>query len=202
MLAALKEKSGSRPKGSMNRKVKQGKRSPSGTQAPEPTPTAIRPASPLVRTLLVGATGFEPVTPNRDLQDHHPNRLPTSAQLCDDVAAPWLPPGRGDRGRPADQRPERGLLTAITLPAGSSSTSTSRATRPRRSRAEVLLDGCRTAPVPMFHSARAVPGRQGVIWIQLATEGTPSWLTRNSMYQPGGARLELAGTVAWTAPPP
>ena len=30
--------SGSRPSGSMNRKVKHGKRSPSGTQAPEPAP--------------------------------------------------------------------------------------------------------------------------------------------------------------------
>jgi hypothetical protein len=86
------------------------------------------------------------------------------------------------RQRPADQRPERGLLTAITLPAG------------------VELDLYQ--PRHPTATQRAVPGRQGVIWIQLATEGTPSWLTRNSMYQPGGARLELAGTVAWTAPPP
>jgi hypothetical protein len=54
--------SGSRPSGSMNGKVKQGKRSPSGTQPLEPTPNSKLTSVPLVRALLVGATGFKPVT--------------------------------------------------------------------------------------------------------------------------------------------
>jgi hypothetical protein len=63
------------PSGSMNRKVKHGKRAPSGTQPMEwprqRTDQRLRwvsavivsaTAFPLVRGLLVGATGFEPVT--------------------------------------------------------------------------------------------------------------------------------------------
>jgi hypothetical protein len=73
---------------SMNRKVKHGKRSPSGTRPwngpetanavhpvhrpPNRPRTASRPAFPLVSVVLVGATGFEPVTPSVSAKHREP----------------------------------------------------------------------------------------------------------------------------------
>ena len=56
---------------------------------------------------------------NRDLRDHHPNRLPTSAQLCDDVAATVaaLQAEGIEVARPISDQ-NWGLLTAITVPGG------------------------------------------------------------------------------------
>jgi hypothetical protein len=62
------------------------------------------------------------------------------------------------------------------------------------------LSGRSTPPAPVTPSPPAgssTPLVQ-VRWIQVATDGTPSWSTRNSMYQPGGARFGLAGTLAWS----
>ena len=39
--------------------------------------------------------------------------------------------------------------------------------------------------------ARTTRGQE--MWIQVAVDGTWFWSTRNSMYQPGGARVGVAG---------
>jgi hypothetical protein len=80
----------------MNREVKQGKRSPSGTQPSEPTPNSYltsvsawtgamvvnATAFLLVRGLMVGATGFEPVTPSVSAKHREPLCYPPFSQVA------------------------------------------------------------------------------------------------------------------------
>src|SRR5215208_1810326 len=60
-----------------------------------------------------------------------------------------------------------------------------------------LLASREATPKPMPWIGPPQTCGYGVIWIQLAMEGMACWSTRNSMYQPGGVRLGLVGTVAW-----
>jgi hypothetical protein len=85
---------------SMNRKVKHGKRSPSGTRPwngpetanavhpvhrpPNRPRTASRPAFPLVSAVLVGAAGFEPVTSSVSAKPREPLCYTPFSQVTSD----------------------------------------------------------------------------------------------------------------------